>query len=182
VKSLRLFFALWPDERLQSKLAAIAAPAVSAAGGRPIPTENLHSTLAFLGTVPESRFAELSIVDDVAAGWRRRAAPVIDLTLDGFEYWRRPQILCACASVTPQPALDLASELKDALVGAGFAPDLKPFRAHVTLARKVAHARDGAMTPVVWRFDSFALVASQTAPTGSSYSVVRTWALVEKTR
>lgn len=180
MRSLRLFFALWPGERQQSQLAKVVAPAVSAASGRPIPKENLHATLAFLGTVSEKRFAELSVVDDVAAGWRRRAAPVIELTLDGLEHWRRPQILCACASVTPQTALDLASELKDALVAAGFAPDLKPFRAHVTVARKVAHARDASMTPVLWRFDSFALVASQTAPTGSSYSVVRTWALVEK--
>jgi 2'-5' RNA ligase len=173
VRSLRLFFALWPTERMQSVLAKTAAAAVSAAGGRPIPTQNLHSTLAFLGYVPENRFGDLSVVDSVAA-------PPIALTLDRIEHWRRPEILCACASVTPQAALDLARELKDALLAAGFSPDLKPFRAHVTLARKVARARDASMTPVEWSFDSIALVASQTAPSGSSYSVVRSWALGEK--
>lgn len=173
MRTLRLFFALWPTERMQSALAKAAAPAVSAAGGRPIPNGNLHSTLAFLGAVPESRFGDLSVVDGVAA-------PPIALTLDRIEHWRRTEILCACASVTPQAALDLASALKETLLAAGFSPDLKPFRAHVTLARKVARARDEAMTPVEWSFDSISLVASQTAPSGSSYSVVRSWSLGEK--
>jgi RNA 2',3'-cyclic 3'-phosphodiesterase len=181
VNSLRLFFALWPSEDMQSALAKTAEPAVRAADGRAIPAQNLHSTLAFLGAVPQSRFDSLGpIADDVATRWRRRAAPAIALTLDGIEHWRRAEILCACASVMPPAATDLASGLKDALLAGGFAPDLKPFRAHVTLARKVARARDAAMTPVVWSFDSFALVASQTAPSGSSYSVVGTWALAEK--
>jgi RNA 2',3'-cyclic 3'-phosphodiesterase len=184
VRSVRLFFALWPHARMQSALAAAAEPAVAAAGGRPIPTENLHATLAFLGSVPENRFADLGpAAEEVAASWCRRTAPreePIRLTLDALEHWRKPQILCALASSAPEGATDLARELKDALVGAGFAPDLKPFRAHVTLARKVERARDEKMTPVVWSFDNFALVASQTAASGSTYSVVGTWALVEK--
>jgi RNA 2',3'-cyclic 3'-phosphodiesterase len=178
VSALRLFFALWPSEAMQAELARIAGPAVLAAGGRPIPRQNLHATLAFLGSVPENRFPDLGpAAAAVVASWRRRASPAIELPLDCIEHWRRPQILCASARVTPPAATDLASELKDALLAAGFAPDLKPFRAHVTLARKVERARDTQMTPVLWRFDSFALVASETAPLGSSYSVVSSWAL-----
>lgn len=178
MSSLRLFFALWPTEAMQADLARIAAPAVLAAGGRPIPQQNLHATLAFLGSVPEDRFAGLApAAEAVVASWRARASPAVDLPLDCIEHWRRPQILCASARVTPPAAADLARELKDALVAAGFSPDLKPFRAHVTLARKVERARDVAMTPVLWRFDSFALVASATKLHGSEYTVAASYPL-----
>jgi 2'-5' RNA ligase len=190
--SLRLFFALWPSADMQAELATAAAPAIHAAGGRPIPQGNLHATLAFLGSVPRASFEALgAIASNVAASWRQSAGsrsraddssrePPIVLRLDGTEYWRRAGILVAHASQVPQAAIDLAQTLKESLVAGGFSPDLKPFHAHVTLARKVPRARDAAMSPVTWSFDGFALVASQTAPSGSSYSVVRTWALDER--
>jgi 2'-5' RNA ligase len=190
--SLRLFFALWPSASMQAELVDAAAEALRAAGGRAIPQGNLHATLAFLGSVPRARFDDLgTVAGNVAASWRpstsarnpaddsSRAPPIV-LHFDGTEYWRRPEILVAHASQVPQTATDLAQVLKEALVAGGFSPDLKPFRAHVTLARHVQRVRDAAMSPVTWSFDSFALVASQTAPSGSSYSVVQTWALDEK--
>jgi 2'-5' RNA ligase len=182
--SLRLFFALWPSGRMQAELAAAASMAIRDAGGRAIPQGNLHATLAFLGSVPRARFDDLgAIANDVAAAWRQsassRRAPIV-LHLDGTEHWRRAEILVAHASQVPQTATDLARVLKESLVAGGFSPDLKPFHAHVTLARKVQRARDAAMSPVEWSFDSFALVSSTTAPSGSSYSVVQRWALDEK--
>ena len=45
--ALRLFFALWPPEDLQAKLAAWANKA--AGKGRAMRRENIHLTLAFLG-------------------------------------------------------------------------------------------------------------------------------------
>jgi 2'-5' RNA ligase len=184
--SLRLFFAFWPSGRMQAELIEAASEAVRAAGGRAIPQGNLHATLAFLGSVPRARFDGLgAIANEVASSWRSRAddssrKPPIVLRFDGTEHWRRAEILVAHASQVPQNATNLARELKDALVAGGFSPDLKPFHAHVTLARKVQRARDAAMSPVTWSFDSFALVSSQTAPSGSSYSVVQRWALDEK--
>ena len=68
---------------------------------------------------------------------------------------------------------------------AGFSPDLKPFRAHVTVARKVAQARRGIdMRKVLWSFDAFALVESRTLPEGPVYSVVESFVLgsTEKVR
>ncbi len=190
--SLRLFFALWPSASMQEELAAAAASAIQAAGGRAIPRGNLHVTLAFLGSVPRARFDDLgAAAGAVAARWQSPRshdhaadsshAPIV-LRLDGTEHWRRAGILVAHASQVPQAAAELARVLKESLAAGGFSPDLKPFHAHVTLARKVQRARDAAMSPVLWSFDSFALVASQTAPSGSSYSVVRTWALDEKSR
>jgi len=68
---------------------------------------------------------------------------------------------------------NLSTALKLQLTSAGFTPDLKPFRAHVTLARKVSHSIPTMeMDPVVWRFTEFALVDSRTGPGGSAYRVL----------
>ena len=77
-------------------------------------------------------------------------------------------------------AAALAEALKDATAAAGFSPDLKPFRAHVTVARKVAHApRELALRALIWHFDSFGLIDSRTEPSGPVYSVIDSYSLVK---
>jgi 2'-5' RNA ligase len=171
----RLFFALWPDRRMREALsAAVHATMIALPGGRPVPVENLHVTLAFLGGVPE---ASLPALLELARNVAPRAEPML-LTLDTIDYWRRAQVLCAAASREPAGAAAFAEGLKSALCAAGFRPDLKPFRAHVTLARQVRRAPpDAAMPPVPWSFDEFALVESRTLAEGSSYSVLESWTL-----
>ena len=72
----------------------------------------------------------------------------------------------------------LAQVLVAEAAAAGFSPDLKPFRAHVTVARKVARAaRSSEMRRVLWSFDAFALIESRTLPGGPVYSVVESFVL-----
>ena len=177
-RSARLFFALWPTTLMQSALAAAAMPAVLAAqaedaGVRPVAATNFHLTLAFLGSVPVDR---LTAVQDAAvrcaqtSGLRERA---IEIVLDGIDHWRKPQVLVVTASETPPPAVALAEGLKRSLIDAGFSPDLKPFRVHATVARKVRRLSVVPhIEPVRWRFTDFALVHSQTGPAGSVYEVL----------
>jgi len=189
----RLFFALWPNEAQRDALAQAVAESVRACGGRAVPTHNLHVTLAFLGSVPEGRVAEL---DRIAS---RVAAALADIaswsvSFARLEHWARPQILVALGSEerdgvhfgagarAAQPASPpaLALRLKDETAAAGFSPDLKPFRAHVTVARKVAHAVAAHPTRAVpWHFDAFALVESRPHAAGPLYSVVETYLLVK---
>jgi RNA 2',3'-cyclic 3'-phosphodiesterase len=180
----RLFFAFWPDEAQRAALTHAARNAVRACGGRPVPAANLHVTLCFLGSVPEVRVAELGAIGRrVAAGWSPPAAPAT-LAFERLEHWVRPQVLCALAAAAAPPetraAQRLAGALGDAAAATGFTPDLKPFRAHVTLARKVVKAQfDEQIRPVRWEFDAFALIESRTLAAGPLYSVVESYALVD---
>jgi RNA 2',3'-cyclic 3'-phosphodiesterase len=192
-RTRRLFFALWPDERMQAALAVATRNITGASDGRAIPTANLHLTLAFLGAVPETRIAALSpIAAQVAAAFPQAPERVrgeqsrapIELTLDTLEHWRKPELLCATASEPAPAAAALSHALKSALVTGGFAPDLKPFRVHATLARKVRRVSgELRVAPVPWRFADFQLIESRTggsgSASGSSYSTREKWALYE---
>lgn len=164
----RLFFALWPTDSMQAALADATRSAVAACRGNPVPSRNYHFTLAFLGDVPVTRIADLS-----ASALRVAAIAPIAIILDQLNYWRRSEILCATSTTEAPAAIALAETLKRSLVEAGFAPDLdKPFRPHVTLARKArTKVAKTAIRPLTWTFSDFVLVASQLTPQGSAYTV-----------
>jgi 2'-5' RNA ligase len=176
---LRLFFALWPAAAEQQGLAQASAAAVAGSGGRPIPAANLHVTLAFLGNVDPARLPRLhALALELAT---ESGLPALQLQFQTLEHWPRPQILCATAGsdVPASPASALATRLRQATLAGGFIPDLKPFRAHVTVARKVARA-PAALPPlarVTWSCHAFALVASTTGASGSAYSVLESYPL-----
>jgi 2'-5' RNA ligase len=168
----RLFFALWPNDGVREALAHATRKAARASGGRPVAIENLHSTLAFLGSVSDARFA---LAISSASQLRQ---PAFRLILDRLEHWPKQGVLCATCAHAPPAAGELAAELWKLLAQQGFARDGKPYRPHVTLARKVVkpHAR-GGMHPVEWAVHDFALVESVTAPEGARYSVLERWPL-----
>ena len=175
----RLFFALWPAEGPRQALARASARAARSSGGRAVPARNLHVTLAFLGSVPRRRVPELRRIAQHAAAACAREAPLA-LHFERLEFWPRQQILCALAAEEIPAASALAAVLKDTAAAAGFTPDLKPFRAHVTVARKSTQApRRYTWRELVWRFDGFALIDSRTEPEGPVYSVVDSYSLVK---
>jgi 2'-5' RNA ligase len=183
----RVFFALWPTEGQQTALADAAQSAAQASGGRVVPGLNFHVTLVFVGSVAEVRMQDLfKIAEHVSAAARGSGefgSGPLRLAFDAVEYWRKAKIICATASTPSGAASALSEALKSHLVAAGFAPDLKPFRAHVTLARKVPYgSHDRTIQSVLWSFPQFALVESRTGPGGSSYSSLSSWSLCTEVR
>jgi 2'-5' RNA ligase len=172
----RLFFALQPAPAQSAALVAAVAPLVNELGGQTVPASNLHATLCFIGTVPEENCARLR---EVAAQLRGRAAT---LCFDALEFWEKPQILCATA-IESASARDLSVAIGAAVVAAGFTPDIKPFRAHLTLARKIKrrvakeHDWPRALERVEVRCDEFVLMESRRVERRSIYSVVDSWPL-----
>jgi len=178
---LRLFFALRPTAEQGARLMETALPLLTALQTPPAPVSNLHATLSFVGAVAPER---LDALRAAAAGIRAQRC---ELEFDVFEYWDKPRILCAAASRESAEASALAVALRDAAIAAGFAPDIKPFRAHLTLGRKIpaASAEKFVWPQRIWpgfvvRGDHFALMQSRRDGSQSIYSVVDEWPLYEK--
>jgi len=179
--SRRLFFAIWPDQNQQTAFAHAARKAVKASGGTPVPVSNIHLTLVFLGSVPDRRVADVStIARRVSTAFPQDALP-LQLEFERLEHWNKAQVLCAVpeeGTGSVAATARLAESLHGEMVAAGFAPDLKPFRAHVTLARKVHRGtRELDMHALLWAYSEFALIDSRTEASGVLYSVVDSWSL-----
>jgi len=167
----RLFFALWPDDAVRKALEALALHRAGDQGKR-TRTENLHITLAFLGSVDGRRRGCLEEAADELQGRS------FTLSMDTLGWWPRPQVLWVGPTDIPAALLNLVSDLKLACQRCGFEPERRPYQAHLTLARKVRRARlPDSIEPIQWPISSFALVESKTLPTGAEYSVLRTWPL-----
>ncbi|HKJ70553.1 MAG TPA: RNA 2',3'-cyclic phosphodiesterase [Gammaproteobacteria bacterium] len=169
----RLFFALWPDPELQAALAERAREALGERRARRVAAGNLHATLAFLGEVD----AQARACAEAAAG-RVSAAP-FTLSIDRLGYWSRRGLLWAGPDSQPPAVEALAADLGEALAAdCGFERERRPFRAHVTLARKVAKMPGRvAIEPLAWPVARFVLVASELGPGGASYTIVGEWPL-----
>jgi RNA 2',3'-cyclic 3'-phosphodiesterase len=182
----RLFFAIWPDEVSRDELARATREAVAASGGRSMAVENLHATLLFLGSVPESRVCELGAISVRVTEELRRGVGEMQqkarIVFDQIEFWKKARVVVASVSAPSGAGYLLASTLAALLqretLRAGFTPDLKPFRPHVTVARKVSHySLLQPMRAVSWSVAGFALVESLTGPEGSVYRVVEAYSL-----
>ena len=167
---MKLFFALWPDEGVRAQLAHWSRELHAVCGGRPMRAENLHLTVAFLGSVEDARIAEV----ERAAG---EVAPrVVSLVLDQPGYWKHNRIAWAGAATVPAELGAFVAELRSALARSHIGFDSKGFVSHVTLLRE---AREPpampALGPIEWRLDGFALVQSVTLPQGSRYEIRKSW-------
>lgn len=169
----RLFFALWPEDAIRRKLAAAMGELQRCMTASWVQRANLHMTLAFLGDVQFDRIQAVTEAADAVA-----LAPVA-FELDRIEWWRKPRIVCLTSSVECVALNDLAAALAGNLRATGFAIERRPFRGHVTLARKaaVAPAEHRFDLPIRWQASSFALVESIPDPRGSRYAIVRSWPL-----
>jgi 2'-5' RNA ligase len=167
----RLFFAFWPDAAIRHELERrLPAFLADASDGRPQRPDQWHVTLEFLGAVDAKRQPRAW-----AAADRVTVTPV-EIEFDVLEHWRKPQVYSLVASRTPSPLAHMVDTLRAALAVEGFEPETRPYRPHVTLARKVRRARDGALQPpLLWRADRFTLVRSVTGPPGSRYEPLRWW-------
>ncbi len=169
----RLFFALWPEESVRKALVAAMEPMKPKLAAQWIRPANLHITLAFLGDVEAERVgAAYAAADAVSSSG-------FELSLDTLAHWRKPQILCLSPSA-PVPILErFTAELAGQLQTAGFTLDKRPYRPHLTLARKAASLPADAHLerPIPWKSNAFVLVESSQDSRGSCYSILKTWPL-----
>jgi len=176
--SRRVFFGFWPNETQRAEFAHATRKAVRASGGRPVPAENLHATVLFVGSVLTSN---MPVLTALAARAAAQARP-LELVFDRVEFWEKAHVLVATTSAASAAEHTVAEALNRVLERetsrAGMHSDVKPFHAHVTLARKVGRVTHGLqMHPVTWRLSELVLVDSKTEPAGPVYTVLESWPL-----
>jgi len=165
----RLFFALLPDPETREGLYKASRAAIADLGGRPIPPDQFHVTLAFLGGVPPV-LEERVIARAAGSADEVQSAP-FTFELDEMGFWPNSQVVWYGCSQRPEALRGLAMELRRRLQVAGLPPAPGKFMPHVTLARWVRKA--GPFEParrIVWKVRDFALIRSETLPSGVRYT------------
>ena len=167
---MRLFFALWPDEAAARALEVLALALADVAGGKPVPREKIHLTLAFLGEVPGDRVESAS-----AAGAQARGA-AFPFRLDEVGSFRRAGVAWAGCRRAPAGLVSLRSDLAASLAARGFTLEERAFAPHITLARRIRKPVPPAPAEAIaWRVRELTLVRSETG-TGR-YAVMERWPL-----
>lgn len=139
---LRLFLALWPTPALLHDLLAHADAWTWPARARRTRPERLHLTLHFLGNVPAARLPQLRSA--FAVPWAG-----CELALDRAEVWPGGIAVLEAAQVPPGLAA-LHATLGERLRGLEIPVEERPYRPHVTLARKAQGAEPAAFAPLRW--------------------------------
>jgi 2'-5' RNA ligase len=173
----RLFFALWPDDRLREALAGRVAEWTRDYPCKLQRADQWHLTVEFIGSVEAARQPALHQAAATVAGCL--SAPE-EIVLDRLEHWERPQVLCVAAQAVPPRVAEWVLRLRAALAERGFAPERREFLPHLTLARKarqpVAARR---VEPIRWPVGTLWLVKSHSGATGSRYEPCACWNLVQ---
>lgn len=180
--SIRSFIAvpLAPDlwarvEEWQSEFRATGADV------RWVPVKDMHFTLKFLGDVA---VAQVSQVRLKCAARAAQAAP-FRVCLQGtgvFPHPRRPRVVWIGTAEGASELAALAAGLEEDLAALGFAPERKPYRAHLTLGRCRSTRGLGGLLAALearreavlgeMRVDHFHLMQSELTPQGALYTVL----------
>ena len=178
---MRAFIALQLDGGLHARLSALAADLRPAFPGlRWVRAESIHLTLRFLGDASPGQIERLGrALDEAAAVCPATTASVSGLGV--FPERGSPRVLWLAIGVGAS-VLALQAACEKAAVAAGFGPEHRPFRAHLTLGRWRDRARPPSLPEVdlgATRLDTLTLFRSELGAGGSVYSVLGQWKLGE---
>lgn len=171
--SLRLFFALWPDEAARAALVAWQAPLCKLCGGSAMRASTLHSTLIFLGEIDERRLEALQLAAREVTG------AAFEIEFDVARYWGHNHIVYAAPQQSPHALAELVRALDQRLRKHHFHFEARDYKPHVTLLRH-AHWSDAPlpeMGAVRWLAREFVLVQSLRDEQGARYEVLARFGL-----
>ncbi|WP_427912533.1 RNA 2',3'-cyclic phosphodiesterase [Ramlibacter sp. MMS24-I3-19] len=164
---LRLFTALWPPPAVRDALLVLRDRWQWPPGARLADASKLHITLHFIGSVEASRLPAL--VDGLAVPMERT-----ELRIDTRRQRVWPGGIAVVELQMPEMLQRMHALLAHALSRLGLGVEARPWRPHVTFARKAA----GAVPPAAadgmpsWPVDGYALVRSA----GGRYDILQRYA------
>ena len=169
---IRAFFALVPEESVRLQFLTLARDVARRSRGRAISGEHVHLTLAFLGDVAVASIPVLRSIGDAQS---LRGAM---LDFDTLGAWRASGVAWVAPSVLPSTLVDLHATLHGALVEAGFEIESRPFRPHVTLARRCVQPHPRTQSaPIHWAVRRLCLIGSELRPEGPRHTTLAEWPL-----
>ena len=188
--TMRLFLAVALPQAVRDLLAELHQRlAPDCPGWRFLDAETVHLTLRFLGHVVPALDAACR------ERWRAAAAECAPFelrlgSLGSFPRGRRPRMLWLdLDEPRGEPWLPLlAAATERAAREAGFTPQTRAFRGHLTLARAIRGARPGPpptdVAPVLagFRVDELILYRSHLSPAGARYTALASWPLSGRPR
>ena len=179
---MRLFLAIPLTEEVRQGIARhLRGSLAHPLPGRPVRPENWHLTVRFLGDVEEA--AADRVVREVDVVDRGSAFRVRWGSLGAFPRPRRATVLWVGLARGVQEAERLAAVVEEAVEAAGFPPEDRPFRSHLTLSRL---RPDQDVTPVLeavpsvgleMPVDRVALFQSHLGPGGPRYEELEVFPL-----
>ena len=180
---MRLFIGIGLPPECQRAIAEAVSPL--RAKGLPVswtPERNLHLTLKFLGEVLPGQVDELAGCMAGAA----QGIPPFEFRVEeagGFPTLRSPRVLWIGIREPLELVRKLHQNMENALSGAGFPRDERPFHPHVTVGRVKGRVAPGwgetyasglsGMTFGTVFVTSYRLYESRLSPSGANYSVLR---------
>jgi len=177
---VRLFFAVELPSEVRTQLGRLR-PGSDERDYRWVDPALMHVTLAFLGEQPEERLPALERIGADAASATNRG--VLHLGDAGhFGTRRAPGVLWV--GVVGETLMALQRHVTQGLREHAFAVEERPFRAHLTLARRRESAQGGA--PAGWpphvdhtafKLEQLTLMQSKLSPRGPTYTPVRQFEL-----
>ena len=171
----RLFFGLLPDQEVHDQLVALSRSFPIVKGVKPVPNNNLHLTLLFLGYLEanECKCLEKKMVQTFVQSF--------SLRFDLFGYFKSSQTLWLGCSSYPRELTRLVNHLKSIGEHCGVKFDESIYKPHVTLFKKVVKA-DFPDIPftITWRPTEFHLLESVPHENTTRYNMLASYSLLEE--
>ena len=162
---MRLFLALWPDDGRRDAIAACQQAWSWPPAAALVSAERFHITLHFIGSVARDRLPQ--VVSGLCVGFEP-----FEFNLDGAQVWPNTVAVLQPQRI-PHEMTELQGKLAAALRELDLPVESRPFRPHVTLARRAR----GAVPPaqdvgVHWRANA-GYVLVESLPGGAGYEILQ---------
>jgi 2'-5' RNA ligase len=140
----------------------------------PVPADNFHITLAFLGNMSVEQLATLRSFIDVM-----KKINVFDVSLNQLGHWPKPKAFWLGCQQTAEEHLKLSQQLYKMANKSGLLLQQQKYEAHLTLARKCKVKPPAPLIPAKfkWHAEQFHLFESKSSSEGVYYEIQHSWPL-----
>lgn len=184
--AFRAFIAIPMPDAVRERLGALQDRLRAAAADvKWVEPANIHLTLKFLGELSDEARPALDVGMKIIAA----SHAAFDLAVKGtgaFPAGGAPRVVWAGCHVASGKLVALAGAVEKAADAAGFAPEGRPFAAHVTVGRvkssrnapalRALLERESASDFGAFRVEAFVLYRSDLSPRGPTYTIVEHYA------